>query len=58
MRQVETLILHALGARHWRRWNKHLGRFLKTARKRGWVKTDRSKAAKRAWSTRRRNGNG
>jgi hypothetical protein len=53
MKQVETLILHALGARHWRRWNKHLGRFLKTAKKVSWSQTNRSEAAKRAWATRR-----
>ncbi|MDE1853273.1 MAG: GIY-YIG nuclease family protein [Thaumarchaeota archaeon] len=57
MRQIETLILHALGAKHWRRWNRHLGRFLKTARKVSWQKTSRSEAARRAWVTRRRNGN-
>ena len=55
MRQIETLMLHALGGKHVLRWNKHMGRFFKFARRITWKKTNRSEAAKKAWDTRRRN---
>jgi len=57
MKEIETLLLHALGGKHVLRWNKHMGRFLKTAKKLSWRKTTRSEAARKAWATRRRNGN-
>jgi branched-subunit amino acid aminotransferase/4-amino-4-deoxychorismate lyase len=57
MRQIETLILHALGGKHVLRWNKHMGRFFKTAKEVRSPKPNRSDAAKRAWKTRRKNSN-
>lgn len=55
MRQVETLILHALGRKQVLRWNTHKGRFLKTAKKIRLKRTSRSDAAKKAWRTRKKN---